>query len=218
MDKDIFGLLEKASEQFRNGFSDDKLLKSVAFIVLVAICILAVLYTLKQVVELLAATIQGLKNIGFEFSSHKATKLELRRRQQFCAVLRADLDAMAKAENWNDQWFTDLEAEVEADGAYFSSALAKLLGRRSVGLRRIPSLVQAIGSSNERCMLLVGEPGSGKSIALRHLARKMADAGTGKFRGHMKIPLYVNLKEVAATNEEINANFIQEFVLNSVEI
>lgn len=56
------------------------------------------------------------------------------KRKQFCAVLDAYL---AKAENWNDQYFTDLEAEVETEGGYYATALDKLRRRKSFGLRKI---------------------------------------------------------------------------------
>lgn len=213
MDKDPFEIFSN----FVGYFSQENLDKNgVSIGVLFVICVILVLPAFKLLIDIVAAIIKGLQSIGFKFISHGDSRLQLRRRQQFCLVLRADLDAMAKAENWNDQWFTDLEAEVEVDGAYFSSRFAELLGRRSVGLRRIPSLVKAIASSNERCMLLVGEPGSGKSIALRHLAREMADSGAGKFGGKIKIPLYVNLKEIDVNADSVDADFIKNFILENV--
>lgn len=168
--------------------------------------------------EIIAAMLESLKKIGFRYSFTNAEqKLVNRLSQQFCLVLRSDLDAIAKAENWNDQWFTDLEAEVEAEGGYYDTALSRLFKRRSHGIRRVPSLVQAIESSTERCMLLVGEPGSGKSIALRHLARILADRGAQRCAAKPRIPLYINLKELPPCDlSALNADFIKQFVLDHV--
>ncbi|MFW8080303.1 hypothetical protein ACOIFA_32760, partial [Klebsiella pneumoniae] len=71
----------------------------------------------------------------------------------------------------------DLEAEVETEGGYYASALDKLRRKKSFGLRKERSLIRAISSSTERAMQLVGEPGSGKSVALRHLAKQFAIQG-----------------------------------------
>jgi NACHT domain len=175
------------------------------------------LEVLKKVLEMLASCVESLNKLGLHLKSNQDQKLATRRRQQFCNVLRSDLDAIAKAENWNDQWFTDLEAEVEAEGGYYSNALSRLLRHRSNGIRRVPSLIQAIQTSTERCMLLVGDPGCGKSVALRHLGRTLADEG-GKSTGiNFKVPLYINLKELpACKEEELTPDYIEKFVIEHI--
>jgi len=124
---------------------------------------------------------------------------------------------MAKLENWNDQWFTDLEAEVEADGGYYNGPFNRLIGRSSIGVRRVASLMLAIKTSAEKRMVLVGEPGSGKSIALRHLARQLAEIGVSLKGERLQIPLYINLKELPSHDlSTLNADFIENFVKDHV--
>ncbi len=134
-----------------------------------------ILKTICALIEQLAKFLESYKSSGFPIWLNKDNKIRVRKRKQFCAVLDADLSYLAKAENWNDQYFTDLEAEVETEGGYYASALDKLRRKKSFGLRKERSLIRAISSSTERAMQLVGEPGSGKSVALRHLAKEGAN-------------------------------------------
>lgn len=175
------------------------------------------LQTGEKLLSAVVSIIEKLGKLGLSYVSGREKKQEIRKRQQFCTVLRSDLDAIAKAESWNDQLFTDLEAEVEAEGSYYSSPLARLLGKKSAGIRRAPSLIKAIHTSTERCMLLVGEPGSGKSVALRHLARDLAEDGCNSHIEKITIPLYINLKELPICDaSNLNANFIKQFVLDHI--
>lgn len=185
---------------------------------ILAIFVISLLLTsIRFTLEHLASIVENLKKIGLPLANSQEQKMAVRRRQQFCNVLRSDLDAIAKAENWNDQWFTDLEAEVDAEGGYYANTLARYLGRRSNGIRRAPSLIQAIQSSTERCMLLVGDPGSGKSVALRHLGRTLAEAGSRSKATHTQVPLYVNLKELPTCElDDLNPDFIETFVKDHI--
>jgi energy-coupling factor transporter ATP-binding protein EcfA2 len=176
------------------------------------------LYVITGLAENLAKVLEAYKNSGLPITFSRKKKAQLLRRIQFCNVLAADLATLAKAENWNDQYFAELEAEVEAEGGYYSSAVRRLLRRPSRGLRRVRSLIEALESSTEQMLLLVGEPGSGKSVALRHLALQLARRGARSSDTEAKIPLYINLKEFSgpAVTEGLNADFIKEQVLENV--
>ena len=157
------------------------------------------------------------KKLGLPVTFSSEKKVKIRQRQQFCGVLRSDLASIAKAENWNDQFFTDLEAEVEAEGYCFSSALNRLCGRKSYGLRREPSLIKSIDRSAEQFLLLVGAPGSGKSVALRHLAHQLAERAIESSSETEKIPLYINLKELPLVEEDqLTPDFINQFILDNI--
>ena len=143
-------------------------------------------------------------------------RVQRRRRAQFCKVMRSDIEALNKTENWNDQHFTELEAEVEADGYYYPSRLHRLLRYRSFGIRRVRSLIGAIASSAESALLVVGEPGSGKGVAMRHLAIALAQRGSRLRAANAPVPLYINLKELpeAPTTGPTPA-LIHQFVLTT---
>lgn len=139
------------------------------------------------------------------------------RKRQFLQMLGADLTAIGKAEAWNDQQFTDLEAEVEIEGHYYPSAFARIFRKKSSGRRREPSLVDAIYGSSERCLLLIGEPGAGKSVALRHLASQMIGRSIKSKDPLAPVPLYVNFREFQVPPEKpVTADAVRQFVLDNV--
>lgn len=181
------------------------------------IVLIFVLKTLGNVIELLVKFSEAYKTSGLPVWLSKQNKSRVRRRKQFCAVLDADLAYLAKAENWNDQYFTDLEAEVETEGGYYASALDRLRRKKSFGLRKERSLIRAINSSTERAMQLVGEPGSGKSVALRHLAKQFAEQGRKSNDKNATVPLYINLREMDISDTDaVNADSVREFVLENI--
>ena len=139
------------------------------------------------------------------------------RRKQFLRVLEADLGGIAKSEAWNDQHYTDLEAEVEIEGSYYPSALKRLLKIRSSGLRRVPSLIKALDNTADRCLLVVGEPGAGKSVALRHLAHQLIERAKASKSEKSHIPLYVNLRElVVPLGVRPSVDTVKQFVIDNV--
>lgn len=170
-----------------------------------------------SVLEATIKLVEIYKNSAFTVVWGTEKKKLVRQRKQFCSVLDADLAYIAKAENWNDQYFTDLEAEVETEGGYYTSAWNKIRKRRDFGLRRVSSLMRAIETSTERAVLLVGEPGSGKSVALRHLSKQMAENGKKSNSASCPIPLYINLRELEVPfGVAVNVDLIQQFVLENI--
>ena len=101
------------------------------------------------------------------------------RLQLLCEELRDNLDRIDSESNWSHRHFVPLDAEVEI-----------LRGERKS--RRVMDLFMGIrANSRSRLFLLLGDPGSGKSVALRKLCRILLEEveRTGK------VPIYVNLKE-----------------------
>lgn len=142
---------------------------------------------------------------------------EIGQRQMFCGLLKADLVKIGSGENWMDQWFTDLEAEVEVEGGIFVNRFDRWRNKSTATLRREPSLMAAITKSSEPRLLLVGDPGGGKSVALRHLALQMAVLGEMSSGRDIPVPLYINLREfVTDDSNTVNADTIREFVRTHV--
>jgi hypothetical protein len=175
------------------------------------------LKALGKVIEHLIKLVEAYKASGLPMLLSQDNKSRVRRRKQFCGVLDADLSYLAKAENWNDQYFTDLEAEVETEGGYYATAWHRMRRKKSFGLRKEKSLIRAITSSAERAMQLVGEPGSGKSVALRHLAKQFAEQGKRSNDKNAIVPLYVNLREMeTGYARTVTADNVREFVLDNI--
>lgn len=191
-------------------------------LILIVLAVAAFAFTMllgaiSKLIDVIFKLVEAYKSSGLPVLLSKVNKAKVRKRSQFCTVLAADLNYIAKAESWNDQYFTDLEAEVETEGGYYASSVHKLIGRRSHGLRKERSLIRAIATSTERAIQLVGEPGAGKSVALRHLASQLAAKGIRSKGKHAIVPLYVNMREMeSSTPEHVNADSIRDFILDNI--
>lgn len=139
------------------------------------------------------------------------------RKRRFADHIESEIRRLNNLEAWSDYRFAELEAEVEAEGKQ-RIPNPFLFGQRSrTGLRREKSLSKALETSRERLVLLEGEPGSGKSVALRHVTQSMARLAMKARTSKSVIPIYVNLKELKRQKSEtIDKNLIQSFVLKSI--
>lgn len=190
---------------------------AIVLILLLLWVLTSCLKALAKVLEGLVKLIEAAKASGLPRFMKREDRIKVRRRSQFCGVLEADLANIAKAESWNDQYFTDLEAEVETEGGYYISSLHRFLGRVSTGLRKEKSLIKAISSSSERAIQLTGEPGSGKSVALRHLASQLAVSAKKSKGRNVLVPLYINLREISVPSDTpVTADTIRDFILDNI--
>jgi len=120
--------------------------------------------------------------------------------------LRDRLDRIDQATRWSAASYVPLEAEVQV-----------LEGRAS--RRKVVDLMRALRSERTtRIFVVLGEPGSGKSVAMRKLARDLLDRSQQSDR----IPVYLNLKEWRAERnwtleDPPTEHDFHEFVLRSLQ-
>lgn len=114
------------------------------------------------------------------------------RSEMFCKTLCQWLEEMNREANWNEDQFTPLEAEVEMDNG----------GKRK---KKYEDLLKCLKNNRRRgtVYLVLGSPGSGKSVAMRKLCLDLLKES----RKTRKIPVYINLKE---WNEEWNLDHMPE--------
>lgn len=139
------------------------------------------------------------------------------RRKIFAGHLVNELRTRNRAESWRDDEFAELEAEVEAEGS--RKALTSLTFRKApqTGIWRAKSLAKALRRSTERLILLEGDPGSGKSVTLRHVALKIAEKASTSRSADSLLPIYVNLKEIKRSAEQpVDKQLIERFILDSL--
>jgi hypothetical protein len=104
------------------------------------------------------------------YKPQEVRRRELRRR--FADHVESEIRRLNNLEQWSDHRFAELEAEVQAEGkSRWTSALSLLSTRECSSIRQERSLSEALANSRERLILLEGEPGAGKSVALRHVAQ-----------------------------------------------
>ncbi len=183
--------------------------KIIAVILVISVC----LYTLQWLLGILVKIQGWIDQLAERWGIYLGERRPVRRnRQGFCTAILHHIGNLDGLEAWSDRHFAELEAEVQAEGRSYSSLIAKLLRVPTSGIRKESRLIDAIKSSAEPRILLVGEPGSGKSVAMRHLATQLA-ARASRARRSYQIPLYVNLRELTNVPPEgPTPEFIEKFV------
>lgn len=121
-------------------------------------------------------------------------------RDEYCTYMLRQLDQYDDDLNWSDTDYTRLEAEVEVDHR----------GNRKPRVEK--DLVRAIRRDRTtRAFLLLGDPGSGKSVSLRRLCRQLY----GEVAETEIVPVYINLREWNSppipTDEDLT-EFIKEYM------
>jgi hypothetical protein len=135
-------------------------------------------------------------------------------RRLFARHLRREIEDRNAKENWQDDEFAELEAEVEAEGR---RRTLLFFFRSPRGIRRERSLTTALERSTEKLVLVQGDPGSGKSVALRHVAFHLAEKASRARRVDSVLPVYVNLKELTRSdNQPVDRHLIRQAVLTSL--
>jgi len=137
------------------------------------------------------------------------------RRQMFTDHIEGEIRILNSKETWNDNRFTELEAHVEAEEE--RKSIFRFGGGQGSRIRLEKSLSTAIEHSTSRLVLLEGDPGSGKSVALRHVAQLMAAKAHKSRSLRFRIPLYINLKYLRRREEQtVDRNLIEDFVLQNI--
>ena len=103
--------------------------------------------------------------------------------ENICQNLGKQIRDIDTDTNWESYLYTPLDAEVEI---YTHNKTKKV----------VQDLLTAIKSSDDRLMLLIGDPGAGKSVALRKLCSDILETAVKT----EYIPIYVNLKEWISTD------------------
>jgi hypothetical protein len=126
---------------------------------------------------------------------------------------------LSSSRDWDDERYAELaaETEIEAAGPDWQSRWHTRLPFQGDSLRRERSLTRALLRARQQLIVMEGEPGSGKSVALRHLALHLArraqrpDAGTDS-----PIPLYINLKSFRPERRPVDSESVRQFIYETL--
>lgn len=142
----------------------------------------------------------------------KTNKALARKRAMFARGIAHELAHLSAQEEWRDDHFTEMEAELEI---YSRPRRGLLRIRRRETIRRVRSLSRALEKSQDQVVMLEGAPGSGKSVALRHLAIRMANQVAENPSENGIIPIYVNLKEFRPEGN-VDARAVEDWIKSAI--
>lgn len=197
----------------------------ITLVSLIANSTLAVITFLAAIAQITGVSLRDL-------SQSEAIKGYIRQRRNFVLHLIWELQRLSRASDWSDFYYTDLEAEVEIDPLEIQVLTNKWLGRfrHYIYLLLLPlqhprrkksNLVAAIESDTKsRVFLIIGDPGSGKTVSLWRLFLNLADkAQKSRHRelSRTPIPLYLNLKSLDIPADDISAEAIYDWIIRQMQ-
>jgi hypothetical protein len=143
-------------------------------------------------------------------------RLRARDRALLANHLEGEITLLNNRAQWEDRHYAELQATVETeDRPGLIGFLSRLLWR-SQGKRQVRSLTDALAKSSAGLILVEGNPGSGKSVALRHIALEMSRQAKRGRRGKRVLPVYVNLKDLRA-DAAPDVEMIRAYVLQTLK-
>jgi hypothetical protein len=192
---------------------------------------LVVLTAVVESVKLLLPLVTRVRNFLSRRFYSQADKDFVEVRSLVVQHLIYEVQRLNREADWNDFRYTALEAEVEVDPALdtFTQRSNRVLGWLrtiwaslkgmivSPAARPAKDLVHAIMRSTSRVFLIIGDPGSGKTVSLRHLFLRMAEKSVNSKDKSAAIPLYLNLKQLNIPPDDISANAIRGWVIEQLQ-
>jgi hypothetical protein len=142
----------------------------------------------------------------------RARRQAAEERRQFAGVLFQRLETLNAREDFSDEEFTELEAEVEVRGVGSRRDVWQWLFGQDRRPRQVESLSAVLRGCTSRIILLEGEPGSGKSTSVRHLALALARRAARARGLRAVLPVYVNLREFRAAVVDVTEADIRRHV------
>ncbi|WAS90660.1 NACHT domain-containing protein [Nannocystis punicea] len=130
----------------------------------------------------------------------------LSRRQVLLAQTFVNLANHSSETGWREQYYTELEAEVEVEVEAKRRWSSSTLPDR----RLEKSLSAALLHCKHKLIHLEGDPGAGKSVSLRHLARRWLEKMSSG--GATVVPLYLDLQRLRNPGGAIDRELIESFV------
>jgi hypothetical protein len=196
-----------------NGEPPRYLLSALYIVMLFGLCLCGIwglLYVVAQIRQLWNEKVAPI----FYDREQRVAALE---RQRFALHVEAELNRLDSLTEWKDYRYGELEAEIEAEGSR-RTATFPIFGLSTYNkLRRERSLTKALRKSRERIILLEGDPGAGKSVALRHLAQVMARKAARSRSRSALIPIYVNLRELERQKKgKISSELVRTYIIGAL--
>ena len=196
-------------------FIQDHVWKHAPSGVILAVAIIVLVATIVPAVQLVTSTIRGIfrafRALPVFHPDSRAARRRAERRRHFADYVDSQLRDINNREEWYDYRFAELQAHVETR-TRSRSMYRPFDSAWRPQLRKSRSLTRALRHSDEKVILLQGDPGSGKSVALRHVARRLTRRAIRSRSPTSLIPVYLNLKMSRVHGQSVDAALIERFV------
>lgn len=153
-------------------------------------------------------------------------------RNSFIGYLEYEVEKLNRESEWNDSLhYTELEAEVEVSKYldpdlfqsknpidwlnYISCWIKTSLGVKPSG-KLEKNLTEAVMKSNSQVFIIIGDPGSGKTISLRHMFLQMSKKAKNSKSENVVMPIYLDLKHLDIEPDEINPEKIHNWIIDQL--
>jgi hypothetical protein len=161
--------------------------------------------------------VQALINLLRRFRLSPTERERIRLRHQFAEHVLRWIDLQNESDSWNPERFTDLEADYYVGNRTNLSVWARLRQPLTLGPQRIKGFAKALGTLGDRFALLEGDPGAGKTILLREIARRVCRRASVSWKSDAPVALYFNLKLLdRSSGQVVDASLIRQFVLEQI--
>ncbi len=197
--------------------------------IIIAIFLL-LLYDALRIKERIYYFLDLLKRLMIHFYNED-DKAFVNARANFVEGLLDEIKSLNLKSNWNDFNYTELEAEVEVsqfnelDGTNSKKLAVLFLTFKEMVIKRLKpssknkvekSLIKAILKSKLNFFLVLGDPGSGKTVSLRKLFRILAKKCIDSKDKNTVVPIYVNLKNLNIEPSEISPDKIHSWIVEQI--
>jgi hypothetical protein len=161
--------------------------------------------------------VQALFNLFRRFRISPAERERIRLRHQFAEHVLRWIDLQNERDNWNPERFTDLEADYYVGNRTNLSVWARLRQPLTLGPQRIKGFAKTLATLGDRFALMEGDPGAGKTILLREIARRVCRRASVSWKSDAPVALYFNLKLLdRSSGQLVDASLIRQFVLEQI--
>jgi len=178
--------------------------------------------------KIIHGAVYSIKNYLQSKMHDENDKKFIKLKNNFVENLVYRIDRLNKDDNWSELFYTNLDAEIEVDSSIdvdinaldslmiwaksFYYLIFKLIGFSSTSKIK-KNLVKAIFKSSSHAFLVLGDPGSGKTISLRHLFFEKARICLRSGNRNAEIPIYLNLKHLDIDPEQISPSEIRKWII-----
>lgn len=202
--------------------------RGIYLLIIIVVLLGIILPALAKTCSTLWSGIKFIKSYDYD----NETKDFIEVRNSFVGHLEHEVEKLNRESEWDDSLhYTELEAEIEVnqyislDIFQFKNPILWLnsliyLIKDFLGIKTSDKiekdLTQAIKKSKSQVFIIIGDPGSGKTVSLRHLFLEMSKKVKHSRSKDAVVPIYLNLKQLSIEPEQISVDKVHDWIIDQL--